>query len=76
MTPTLRRAPLLPALLLALAGLAGCGTFGALNNAARNLDAYELRPLPPQTQGDVRVGGRWSSSPSPRSPAPSAASGS
>ncbi len=59
LTPTLRLAPRL-ALILALAALSGCGTFGALNSASRNLDAYELRPLPPQgpNQGQVRVGGR------------------
>ena len=59
MTPILRLAPRL-ALVLSLAVLSGCGTFGALNNASRNLDAYELRPLPPQGdgQGQVRVGGR------------------
>ena len=43
------------ALMLALAGLSGCSAFSSLNSAARNLDAYELRPLPPQDA--VRVGG-------------------
>ena len=43
------------ALMLALAGLSGCSAFASLNSAARNLDAYELRPLPPQDA--VRVGG-------------------
>ena len=33
--------------------LSGCTTFASLNSAARNLDAYELRPLP--SQGPVRV---------------------
>jgi cholesterol transport system auxiliary component len=33
---------------LAALSLSGCTTFSALNSAARNLDAYELNPLPPQ----------------------------
>lgn len=36
---------LLPALLASLA-LGGCAALGSVNNAARNLDAYELNPLP------------------------------
>ena len=54
MTPPLRPAPLL--LVLALVAFSGCTTFASLNSAARNLDAYELRPLP--SQGPIRVGGR------------------
>ena len=54
MTPPLRPAPLL--LFLVLVAFSGCTTFASLNSAARNLDAYELRPLP--SQGPIRVGGR------------------
>lgn len=55
MTPRFRR--LLPATLLLMgAALSGCTTFSSLNSAARNLDAYELHPLP--SQGTVRPGGR------------------
>ena len=52
------------ALMLALAGLSGCSAFASLNSAARNIDAYELRPLPPQDRPGSEV--RWSSSRSPR----------
>lgn len=39
----------IPAALVALAlGVQGCTTVSSLNSAARNLDAYELNPLPPQ----------------------------
>lgn len=43
-------------LALGLAALSGCGAVSSLNSASRNLDAYELRPLPPQ--GPARVAGR------------------
>lgn len=55
MMPRPRR--LLPAaLLIAAAALSGCTTFSSLNSAARNLDAYELHPVP--GEGTVRPGGR------------------
>ena len=62
------------ALMLALAGLPGCSTFASLNSAAKNLDAYELDRCRRKVRPGPAV--RWSSSPSPRSPAPSAPSGS
>lgn len=54
MTPRFRLAP--AALLLVGAALSGCTTFASLNSAARNLDAYELHPLP--SQGAIRPAGR------------------
>ena len=54
MTATLRPSRLW--LVLVLVAFSGCTTFASLNSAARNLDAYELRPLPPQ--GPIRVGGQ------------------
>ncbi len=55
MTPRPRRL-LTVALLIIGGGLSGCTTFSTLNSAARNLDAYELQPLP--AQGTIRPGGR------------------
>jgi cholesterol transport system auxiliary component len=54
MTPSSRRParhlarPALLCLGIAALGLSGCTTFSALNSASRNLDAYQLAPLPPQ----------------------------
>lgn len=41
--------PVLLCLGLAALSLSGCTTFSALNSASRNLDAFELNSLPPQT---------------------------
>jgi cholesterol transport system auxiliary component len=40
--------PVLLCLGLAALSVSGCTTFSALNSASRNLDAYQLNPLPPQ----------------------------
>ena len=42
------RIPAAAALVALALATAGCATVSSLNSAARNLDAFELNPLPPQ----------------------------